>query len=147
MKTTLEVVVGSTVHGVAVNDGLEDLDLMAVVIEDVDEVLGFHPTDVWVNRDKPEGVRSEAGDIDRVAYGLRKYLGLALKSNPSILLALFCPDSHTRIITDEGRALRSLASCLVSKRAYEPYRGYMKEQHDRMGGPAWSTPRHQTGAG
>lgn len=33
-KTILEAIVGSTVHGTAVDDGLEDLDLMAVVLED-----------------------------------------------------------------------------------------------------------------
>lgn len=29
-KTILEAIVGSTIHGTAVSDGLEDLDLMAV---------------------------------------------------------------------------------------------------------------------
>ena len=41
-KTILEAVVGSTVHGTAVKDGLEDLDLMAVVLEDQKTFAGFN---------------------------------------------------------------------------------------------------------
>lgn len=131
-KTILECVVGSTVHGTSVKDGLEDLDLMAVVIEDQKTFAGFHATDTWTSRTKPMGVRSEAGDVDHVAYGLRKYLNLALKGNPSILLALFVPDHHVREITLEGKALRALAFCIVSKQAYMPFRGYMRQQHERL---------------
>lgn len=131
-KTILEAVVGSTVHGTAVKDGLEDLDLMAVVLEDQKTFAGFNATDTWTARTKPNGVRSEAGDVDWVGYGLRKYLGLALKGNPSILLALFVPDEHVREITPEGEALRALAPAVVSKAAYMPYRGYMRQQHERL---------------
>ncbi len=131
-KTILECVVGSTVHGTAVKDGLEDLDLMAVVIEDQKTFAGFNATDTWTSRTKPMGVRSEAGDVDYVAYGLRKYLNLALKGNPSILLMLFVPPEHIRESTIEGRALRGLASSVVSKQAYMPFRGYMRQQHERL---------------
>lgn len=78
------------------------------------------------------GVRSEAGDVDHVAYGLRKYLHLALKGNPSILLALFVPDVHVREITPDGQALRELAPLIVSRQAYMPFRGYMRQQHERL---------------
>ena len=131
-KTILEAVVGSTVHGTAVSDGLEDLDLMAVVLEDQKAFCGFNAADTWTARTKPMGVRSEAGDVDWVGYGLRKYLNLALKGNPSILLALFAPDPHVREITAEGRELRALAPLIVSKAAYMPFRGYMRQQHERL---------------
>lgn len=131
-KTILECVVGSTVHGTSVKDGLEDLDLMAVVLEDQKTFAGFNCADTWTSRTKPTGVRSEAGDVDYVAYGLRKYLNLALKGNPSILLALFTPEEHIRESTMEGRALRALAFCIVSKQAYMPFRGYMRQQHERL---------------
>lgn len=131
-KTILEAIVGSTVHGTAVNDGLEDLDLMAVVLEDQATFCGFNAGDTWTTRTKPMGVRSEAGDVDWVCYGLRKYLNLALKGNPSILLALFVPDEAVREITPEGQALRALAPAIVSKQAYMPFRGYMRQQHERL---------------
>lgn len=131
-KTILEVIVGSTVHGTAVQDGLEDLDLMAIVLEDHKTFAGFNAVDTWTARTKPVGVRSEAGDTDWVGYGLRKYLNLALKGNPSILLALFSPDTHIREITQQGQELRALVPAIVSKAAYMPFRGYMRQQHERL---------------
>jgi hypothetical protein len=132
MKTIMEAIVGSTVHGTSVNNGLEDLDLMAVVIEDQKTFCGFNPKDVWTHRTKPEGVRSEAGDTDWVGYGLRKYLGLVLKGNPSALLALFVPPASIREITGEGKELRALVPAIASKSAYMPFRGYMRQQHERL---------------
>jgi len=130
--TILEVEVGSTLHGITAGDGLDDLDLMAVVLEDQRTFAGFNPADTWTHRSKPAGVRSEAGDVDWVGYGLRKYLSLALKGNPSALLALFAPADYIRQITDEGVVLRSLAPAIVSKLVYQPFRGYMRQQHERL---------------
>jgi hypothetical protein len=131
-RTILEAVVGSTVHGTSVKDGLEDLDLMAVMLEDQKTFAGFNATDTWVSRTKPMGVRSEAGDVDWVGYGLRKYLNLALKGNPSILLLLFVPASAIQETTVCGEELRALAPDIVSKAAYMPFRGYMRQQHERL---------------
>lgn len=131
-QTILECVVGSTLHGTSVNDGLEDLDLMAVVVEGLPTFAGFSACDTWVSRTKPEGVRSEAGDVDYTAYGLRKYLHLALRGNPTIMLALFAGDEHTRVCTPAGRELRSLAPQIISKQCYMPFRGYMRQQHERL---------------
>jgi hypothetical protein len=131
-NTILEVVVGSTVHGTSVDDGLEDLDLMAIRLESKAQFVGFCVEDTWTKRTKPDGVRSEAGDVDYVAYGLRKYLSLALRGNPTILLALFVPDDQVRHISPPGAALRALAPAIVSKQVFAPFRGYMKQQHERL---------------
>lgn len=128
----LEVVVGSTLHGTSVDDGLEDLDLMAVVVERPHQFIGFAPTDTWVSRTKPMGVRSEAGDTDLSVYGLRKFLHLALKGNPTILLALFAPFSFIRRHDARGLQMQELAPAIVSKQVYAPFRGYMKQQHERL---------------
>lgn len=130
MKTILEAIVGSTAHGTNVNDGLEDLDIMAIVIEDKKDFIGFSAKDVWVKRTKPEGVRSEAGDVDYVAYGLKKYLGLALKGNPTSLLPLFVQSPC--VLTEEGKDLRELALYVVSKSCYMSFKGYMRQQHERL---------------
>lgn len=128
----LEAVVGSTLHGVAVADGMEDLDLMAVAVEDRSDFIGFEPCEVWVERTKPVGVRSEAGDVDRTVYGLRKYLSLALRGNPSILLALFAPPERVRVCTAVGSQLQALAPAIVSRAVYAPFRGYMVQQRQRL---------------
>jgi predicted nucleotidyltransferase len=128
----LEIVVGSTLHGTSVNDGLEDLDMMAIVLEKPRQFVGFSPTDTWVHRTKPDGVRSEAGDLDLAVYGLRKYLHLALKGNPTILLALFAPEAFIRRHDVRGRQLQALAPYIVAKQVYGPFRGYMTQQHERL---------------
>lgn len=132
--TILEIVVGSTVHGTSVDDGLEDLDLMAIRLESREQALGFYAEDTWTKRTKPTGVRSEAGDVDYVAYGLRKYLSLALKGNPTILLALFVPEHHVRSISAAGAELRALAPSIVSQQVFAPFRGYMRQQTERLFG-------------
>lgn len=128
----LEIIVGSTLHGTAVDDGLEDLDMMAVVVERPRQFCGFGPVDTWVHRTKPVGVRSEAGDVDLAVYGLRKFLGLALKGNPAILLAFFAPEKYMRRTDVRGRQLQALAPYIVSKQAFNPFRGYIKQQHERL---------------
>lgn len=128
----LEVIVGSTLHGTAVDDGLEDFDMMAIVVERPRQFVGFSPADTWVHRTKPDGVRSEKGDIDLAVYGLRKYLHLALKGNPTILLALFAPERFLRRHDVRGRQLQALAPYIVSKQCYGPWRGYMTQQHERL---------------
>jgi uncharacterized protein len=128
----LEVVVGSTLHGTAVDNGLEDLDLLSIVVESLQEFVGFSPTDTWTERTKPEGVRSEAGDVDRAIYGLRHYLGLVLKGNPTMLLPLFAPRSFWKRYDARAEVLQSLAPDMVSKRSYEPFRRYMRQQHERL---------------
>jgi hypothetical protein len=133
MKIILETVVGSTLHGTAVKDGLEDLDLMAIGIEDARRSpLGLEPRDTVTSRTKPEGVRSEAGDVDYVAYGLRKFVKLALKGNQTILLALFAPEPFLRVRTEEGRQLQALAPYIVSKAVFAPFRGYIRQQYERL---------------
>lgn len=104
----LKAIVGSTVHGTAVDDGLEDLDMIAVLVENFNNVVSFNPKDTWVERTKPEGVRSEAGDIDLTTYGLRKFLSLALKGNPTILLAFFVPSKFIIDINIKGVLLQQL---------------------------------------
>lgn len=130
----LECVVGSTLHGTNVQDGLEDLDLMAIVVERPQQFVGFNPRDTWVHRTKPDGVRSEAGDTDLAVYGLRKYLGLALAGNPTILLALFAPKEFVRRYDARGLQLQEMAPHIVSRRAFNPFRGYMHQQHERLMG-------------
>lgn len=128
----LEAVVGSTLHGTNVDDGLEDLDLMAVAIESMDRFVGFRTEDTWVTRSKPDGVRSEAGDVDHVTYGLRKFLDLALKGNPTVMLVFFAPESHVRILTPLGKQLRDLAPQVASRCAFPRFQGYMRQQHERL---------------
>lgn len=132
MKTILKCTVGSTLFGTSTGDGQGDLDLMSVVLEPAPQVLGFQPKDTWVERSRPEGVRSQPGDVDHTAYGLRKFLSLALKGNPTILMPLFAPAEHTEVLTEEGAQLRALVPKIISKDCYAPFRGYMHQQRQKL---------------
>jgi predicted nucleotidyltransferase len=139
----LRATVGSTVHGLH-HGGQDDRDEMAVFIEPPEYRLGLklargqgrklHPLEHWVERTRPEGVRSGPGDLDLVAYNLRKYLRLALKGHPTVLLMLFVPPELTHVETDLGRELRRLTGAILSKRAGRGYLGYLSGQRERLMG-------------
>lgn len=85
-----------------------------------------------VSRTQPEGVRSGHGDTDLVLYSLRKYLKLALKGNPTVLLPLYAPEADLVVRTPLGEELRALAGAFLSRQAVERFLGYMTAQHERM---------------
>ncbi len=123
--------VGSTLHGTAVS-GQDDRDEMAVVVADPPFVTGLGRWESQVWRSKPEGVRSEAGDLDLMLYEARRYIHLAAGGNPSILLLLYVPEHKLVSATKHGRELQELAPQIVSKLAIQRYRGYMRSQALRL---------------
>ncbi len=128
----LRSVVGSGVHGIAIA-GTDDHDEMGVYIEPPEYLLGVerHREDyIW--RSQPEGVRSQHGDTDLVLYSLQKYLRLAIKGNPTVMLPLFAPEESLVITTPLGEELRALRASFLSQQAVERFLGYMHSQHERM---------------
>ena len=79
--TVLRATVGSTVHGLH-HGGQDDRDEMAVFIEPPEFLVGLararamrgglYGFEHYVERTKPEGVRSGPADLALVAYSLRK---------------------------------------------------------------------------
>ncbi len=112
--TILRATVGSTVHGLH-HGGQDDRDEMAVFIEPPEYLVGLARADGirgglygfehYVERTQPEGMRSGPGDLDLVAYSLRKYVRLALKGHPTILLLLFVPAELVLVTTEAGEEL------------------------------------------
>lgn len=127
----LRGVVGSTVHGTAV-DGQDDRDEMGVFIEPAENVCGLSEIEHYIYRDKPEGVRSEAGDLDLTFYSLRKFARLATQGNPSVLLLLWLPAYATR--TDAGGKLIAIREAFISRDAGERYLGYLASQRKALTG-------------
>ena len=60
----LSSIVGSTLHGLSVSDGVEDLDIMGICCEPPERALGLRPFEGWIGRTKPAGVRSEIIVVD-----------------------------------------------------------------------------------
>jgi hypothetical protein len=141
-NTILRATVGSTVHGLH-HGAQDDRDEMAVFIEPPEYLLGLrlarkqgvrnpYRFEHWVERTQPEGARSGPGDLDVVAYSLRKYVRLALKGHPTVLLLLFVPDELTLVETELGLRLRQLRPAILSRRAGRGYLGYLRGQRERL---------------
>ena len=139
--TILRATVGSTVHGLH-HGGQDDRDEMAVFVEPPEYVLGLarargirhglYGFEHYVERTQPEGVRSGPGDLDLVAYSLRKYVRLAVKGHPTILLLLFVPEELVLVETELGTELRALRPALLSRLAGRGYLGYLRGQKERL---------------
>ena len=139
--TILRATVGSTVHGLH-HGGQDDRDEMAVFVEPPEYILGharargirggLYGFEHYVERTQPEGFRSGPGDLDLVAYSLRKYVRLALKGHPTILLLLFVSDTFIVVKTELGDELRELRHALLSRRAGRGYLGYLRGQKERL---------------
>jgi predicted nucleotidyltransferase len=121
----LRSVVGSGVHGIGIA-GTDDRDELGVCMEPPEWVLGSraHREDC-ISRTRPEGVRSGPGDLDLVLYSLRKYLRLAVKGSPTVLLRLFAPAESLVVLTPAGEELRALRCAFLSQQAVERFLGYM----------------------
>lgn len=127
----LRGVVGSTAHGTAI-DGQDDRDEMGVFIEPADYVCGLTPCEHYIYRDKPEGVRSEAGDLDLTLYSLRKFCKLAAQGNPSVVILLWLPDYMTK--TPLGAELVALREAFISRSSGARFLGYLVAQKMKMKG-------------
>lgn len=143
-NTILQGVVGSTVHGLAL-EGTDDEDQMGVCIEPPEYVIGNASFEQWIyrsaeERDKHERYtdqrkggktpKSEAGDLDLVVYSLRKWARLAAAGNPTVLMLLYLPEY--KILTDEGRALIAVRDLFSSRQAGHRFLGYLKAQKERL---------------
>lgn len=119
---------GSTAHAISV--GSDDLDFTVVRVEPFDElVVGDPKRQSMMLRTKPNGVRSQPGDIDLQVYTFRRFVSLATAGNPSVLMILFAPD-ELRLI-DNGFPGRRIAELTRSSRAAASYQGYMERQLDK----------------
>lgn len=139
--TLLRATVGSTVHGLH-HGGQDDRDEMAVFVEPPEYLLGLarapairgglYGFEHYVERTQTEGIRSGPGDLDFVAYSLRKYVRLALRGHPTILLLLFVPDEEVLVRTELGAELQALKPALLSRRVGHAYLGYLRGQRERL---------------
>ncbi len=120
---------GSTAHGIA--DGTtEDTDWYGVYLEAPWQVVGLGEARTIVLRDKPEGVKSEPGDLDLTLHPLRKFTRLAIGGNPTILGQLFAPTIDYDPLGDEIRA--EFPKHIVSRKAGKAFLGYLTQQKVRL---------------
>lgn len=131
----LLVVVGSTAHGISVSqEGVtgDDLDVSGLHVPRKELLLGLDKADTVVWRSKPEGVKSEAGDVDLSTHPLQKFVKLVYGGNPTALAVLYSPDVVRE--TDIGVLLRDARSLFSSQRAGKAFQGYAESQYQRLRG-------------
>jgi uncharacterized protein len=127
----LRGLVGSTAHGINIA-GQDDRDEMGIFIESPEQVCGLVPYEHYIQRDRPEGVRSQPGDLDLTLYSLRKFCRLAAKGNPSVLVLLWLPEHLHK--TPIGENLIALRDAFISRDAGEAFLGYLTAQKKRLKG-------------
>lgn len=138
-RIMLQAEVGSTAWGLNLTDK-GDRDEMGICIEPYPEAMGlgqpfenevFRTATVRTGKhDEP----SQPGDLDLVIYGLRKYLQLALKGNPTVLTLLYAPQRSWVLGHALGAHLQELAPRIVSRQAGKAFLGYLQAQRMRMKG-------------
>lgn len=78
-------------HGLNVNDGIEDRDEIGMCVEPLAEAMALaKPFEQFIDRSavEREGARSSAGDLDLTIYSLRKWVRLALPKYAMHMLRL-----------------------------------------------------------
>lgn len=129
---------GSSVHGLSI--GSSDRDYTAIRMEDWPELItGKEKDQALMVRTKPEGHRSEEGDLDLQVYTLRRFSQLLGSGNPSVLTALFSPNtyySYSPIDTMEIELLllHRMREESRTKTAGYSFMGYMAQQMSRWRG-------------
>jgi predicted nucleotidyltransferase len=137
-STILRALVGSTVHGLAL-EGTDDRDEMGVCIEPVEHVVGFSEFEQYIYRSAAEregkhDAPSQPGDLDLTIYSLRKYLRLAMQGNPTVLTLLFTRGAANVYVDARGMQLQELAPLIISRQAGKRYLGYLESQRQRLMG-------------
>lgn len=110
---------GSHVYGLAKPDGTSDIDTGAIYLAPAEQLLGL-------GLDYQEQIASEKNDDTWIE--LTKFMNLLLKSNPTVLEALFIPD---RCITYEHPIMTEIKKYrdkFITKECFKPIIGYSYEQ-------------------
>ena len=121
---------GSEVHGLSLSTS--DLDEFGIAIPPPHRTFGFQPFEHYVQRDQPDGVRSQPGDLDLTIFSLRKWLLLALKGNPNTLTPLFVDPSNLIVYTSYWRRWVATRDLILSKKAGHAFLGYLTAQKKQL---------------
>src|SRR5258708_8318945 len=121
-KIIFETVAGSYLYGTSIENS--DIDYRGVCIEPLYSLLGL------VNFEQFE----DSTQKDRVIYGLRKFINLALGQNPNIVELLFVPFQPEFMIqhTLEWKQIIENREYFLSRKVADTFIGYAVSQLKRM---------------
>lgn len=113
-KLIFRGIVGSQSYGLATKDS--DTDYKSIYIQSNDDILsGKYIPQIDVTKDD-------------VAYELRRFLELLVKSNPNVLELLYIDEEFILHSSPEYKYLRSIRNTFLSKEAYHTFSGYAMTQ-------------------
>ena len=92
---------GSIAYGTNVESS--DIDVRGISVETKQDIMGLSSFEQFEDR-----------VTDTVIYGLKKFIGPCLNSNPNVLEILGTRPDHLLIITDEGKLLRDNIDLFLS---------------------------------
>jgi predicted nucleotidyltransferase len=110
---------GSIAYGTNVDTS--DIDIRGVTVETKQDIIGLSTFEQFEDR-----------ITDTVIYGLKKFVGLCLNSNPNVLEILGTNPEHLLVITEEGKLLRDNLGLFLSKRAVQSFGNYATAQLRRL---------------
>jgi predicted nucleotidyltransferase len=133
VHTLVAGIMGSMSHGTYVAptepNAIDDIDVMVICQPPRRFVYGLHPWDYWC---PPVGT---LGEVDLVAYSVRKFTGLLLKGNPNVVGLLWLPDDKLVFRSEMWAMWRESRHEFLSKRVYASFVGYAVGQLQRLGKP------------
>lgn len=115
---------GSQTHGT--DNENSDKDYFGVVVPPLNRLLGFRQFDNWKY--------PEESNLDVNVFSLRKYVGLLVKNNPTVLETLWLRDEDYCAAQTNNyfRTLVENRDLFSSLRAYHAFSGYAYDQLKRM---------------
>lgn len=126
LKTSAKIIVaafvGSQSHGTWIpkeDDGVDDVDIMGVVLPPVDRIIGLDGWDHWVQI---------IDELDVNFFALRKTVSLWLKSNPNVLGLLWMRDEDIIMRSPEFDAFRDIREAFICKQVADAFGGYAFSQ-------------------
>lgn len=140
-NTTLMVLAGSRCYGM--NTASSDVDVRGVVVAPMSVALGlynqgFTEADGKATFQRGGGVFellspelqaiADASSIEGCLTEVRKFAGMAMGANPTIMDVLFCRDSEVVTVGDVGAYLRKNRNMVLSQKAMHSYTGYAAAQ-------------------
>lgn len=119
--------VGSQSHGTSIPNtdpnGIDDVDLMAVVIPPIEYLFGLHEFESW---------QAQWEELDVVVYSYTKFVRLLSKGNPNVLGTLWLRPVDYLIQEQPFKSLVAFRHLFASKAAYKAFAGYAHGQLQRM---------------
>jgi len=119
---------GSIAHGTYVPDHIDDKDVMAVCVPDVEWYFGLGSQAFPANGTKE--IKKDEWDI--VAYEAKKFIFLLAQGNPNVLSMLWLNPKHYIKMTENGHHIVDNRHLFVGRHVYKSFTGYAYSQLHRM---------------